>query len=165
MTLRPLGPLFALVLACSLTACGSEESAGDADSSSESTSPEPAATGEDYVSLTQALFEQSSTEGATTVEQLNEQSDYPDGVSVQEFEQEAQTICIEDENLDIGLRFNASAEEGGLFLLDGACDGGEEVAAIGPEEDDPNAVAIEGDEELGQPVADYFLEQSSGGGQ
>jgi hypothetical protein len=164
MTLRPLGPLLAVVLACSLTACGGSDEPTEADSSSESPSaePEPEATGEDYATLTRTLFESGNTEGATTAEQLNEGSDFPEGVSVVEFEQETQTICIQDENLDIGMRFIASGEDGGLFLLEGLCEGGEEVSEIGPDESDPEAVAVQGDEELGQPVADYFLEQFGG---
>lgn len=61
---------------------------------------------------------------------------------MQEFEQQSRTICLRDENLEIALRFDASSGEGGLFPLDGA-------------------VGVQGDEELGQPVADYFTEQLS----
>lgn len=45
------------------------------------------------------------------------------------------------------------------MLSDGVCGQGTEVSKLVPDHENQNAVKVEGDKEIGQPVADVFAQQ------
>lgn len=174
MNKRPLTLLATAVLALPLSGCGdggsddsdspSSSAAAESESSSAESEASPEnteATGEDYVDLAQALFDVEGPEsGFTSAKEFNEAADFPDGVEVATFNQEAQEVCIQNTNLDIAFTLLASGD-GELSLTDGTCKDGDEAArlAFDPKTED---LTVTGDKELAEPVREYALEDSEG---
>ena len=94
--------------------------------------------------------------------EFNEQADFPEGVSVAEFDQQAQSLCVQDEAKEISGTFNLTGDVG-ITLRDGVCGKGEEVSKLVPDPKDQQKVVVQGDEKIGQPVVDVFEEQQAGG--
>ncbi len=162
ITTRALATIPGIVLALALTACGgsSDDGGSASGSSSESASPEPEeATGADYAALFTALTEQQGkVDQPGSAEEFNAQADFPEGVSVAEFDPQAQTICIQDEGKDISGTFTGAGDVG-VVLSDGVCGQGEEVSKLVPDPENQDDVKVEGDTSIGQPVADVFAQQ------
>lgn len=167
ITTRALALIPGLALALTLTACGGSDSGSEggsaSGSSSESASASPEATeatGADYAALFTALTEQQGkVQQPGSAEEFNAQADFPDGVSVADFDPQAQTICVQDENKGISGTFTGAGDVG-VVLSDGVCGKGEQVSKLVPDPANQDKVKIEGDQEIGQPVADVFAQQS-----
>lgn len=169
ITTRALALIPGLALALTLTACGGSDSGSEggsasgssSESASASASPEAAeATGADYAALFTALTEQQGkVQQPGSAEEFNAQADFPDGVSVADFDPQAQTICVQDENKGISGTFTGAGDVG-VVLSDGVCGKGEQVSKLVPDPANQGKVKIEGDQEIGQPVADVFAQQS-----
>ncbi len=160
ITTKALATIPGIVLALTLTACGSSDDGGSASgSSSESAEPEQA-TGDDYAALFSALFEQQGkVKTPKTAEEFNKQASFPEGISIGAFDQKAQSLCIQDEAKDISGTFNVSGDVG-IILEDGVCGKGEEVSKLVPDPKNQDKILVEGDKEIGQPVVDVFEKQS-----
>ena len=103
--------------------------------------------------LLQTLLQQQvGGDGVNNARQFNNKADFPEGVSVAEYNKQAQTVCVDDTNKDIGLTF--SVEE--LVLHGGSCAEGEDLATLTPKGE--NTLQVSGDEELAEPVRKFFLE-------
>ena len=93
-----------------------------------------------------------------SAKEFNAQADFPEGVSVADFDPQAQTICIQDTGKDISGTFTGAGDVG-VVLSDGVCGKGKEVSKIVPDPQDQDKIKVEGDKEIGQPVADVFAQQ------
>lgn len=165
ITTRALAAIPGIVLALTLTACGSSGdgggSANDGSGSSESSTPE--ATGNDYAALFETLFEQQGkVDQPKDAAEFNEQADFPEGVSVAKFDQQAQSLCIQDEGKEISGTFNLTGDVG-IVLRDGVCGKGDQVSKLVPDPEDQQKVLVQGDKKIGQPVVEVFEKQQAGG--
>lgn len=163
ITTRALATIPGIFLALTLTACGASGGAGS-EASSGSASPSPAAaTGADYAALFTALRgQQGKVKAPTTAAQFNQQASFPPGISVGTFDQKAQSLCIQDENKDISGTFTGTGNAG-IVLSDGICGKGKQVSKLVPDPKNQGKILVEGDKKIGQPVADVFAQQPSGG--
>jgi hypothetical protein len=159
ITARALAAIPGILLALALSACSSS---GDGGSAEASRSPRVEATGHDYAALLTALFDQQGrVKTPTTATEFNEQADFPEGVSIGEFDQGTSSLCIQDEGKDISGTFNVAGDVG-ITLRDGLCGQGEQVSKLVPDPQDQQKILIEGDREIGQPVAEVVTRQQPG---
>ncbi|ROR92633.1 hypothetical protein [Nocardioides aurantiacus] len=167
ITKRALVTVPSILLALTLTACGSSEestgSAGDSASgsgSAESSAPaEPDATPADYAALVTTLFaQQEAVEKATSAEDFNRQADFPDGISIAEFDEKNRKLCLQDEGKDISVDFDVSDDEA-FVASTGLCDDQEEVARLVSDESTKDGIGIEGDREVGAAIKQAFVDK------